>query len=151
MFVHRRVGDTAIAGDVTSQVFLKAMMGLKKYKFKNKPFGAWLYRIALNEINQFFRSVKKEKMVPISVKEIEDITQASELESTEINLQLMVEALNELPTEAAEIIELRFFEGYSFQSIAAILGTSEANAKMRVYRTLKRLKKLIVQKSRSLR
>ena len=127
------------------------MMGLKKYKFKNKPFGAWLYRIALNEINQFFRSVKKEKMVPISVKEIEDITQASELESTEINLQLMVEALNELPTEAAEIIELRFFEGYSFQSIAAILGTSEANAKMRVYRTLKRLKKLIVQKSRSLR
>jgi len=146
LFVYRRVQDTAIAGDVTSQVFLRAMLNLNKYKYKGKPFGAWLFRIALNEVNQFFRSTKREKTVPISEKDLVSILEAGEMSDETVNLEKMVQALNTLPHEQAEIIELRFFEGYSFQSIAAILGTNVPTAKMRVYRILKKLKTQILQK-----
>jgi RNA polymerase sigma-70 factor (ECF subfamily) len=39
-----------------------------------------------------------------------------------------------------ELIEMRFFQEMSFKEIADILEISEANAKMRVYRLLEKLK-----------
>ena len=50
LFIDRRVDDYATSGDLTSQVFLKAMLNLKKYKFKGLPYSAWLYRIATKPI-----------------------------------------------------------------------------------------------------
>ena len=51
LFVFRRTDDEDIAADLTSEVFLKAMLSLKNLKFQGVPFSAWLYRIASNEIN----------------------------------------------------------------------------------------------------
>ena len=53
----------------------------------------------------------------------------------------LVAALNKLPAEQTEIIDLRFFMGYSFKEIAEFYGITEANAKMRLYRILDRIKK----------
>ena len=63
LFVYKRLADEENTADVCSQVFLKAMLSLKKYKFQGVPFSAWLYRIAFNEINQFFRNTKSERVI----------------------------------------------------------------------------------------
>jgi RNA polymerase sigma-70 factor (ECF subfamily) len=42
-----------------------------------------------------------------------------------------------------EVLELRYFESKSFAEIAFILDVSEANAKMRTYRAVEKLKKLM--------
>ena len=55
LFVLHRIGEKQISADITQQVFLKALMGLSKFQFKGLPFSAWLYRIAINECNDFFR------------------------------------------------------------------------------------------------
>ena len=49
LFVYKRTGEQDIAGDVTAQVFMKAMVSLPKYSYRGVPFSAWLYRIASNE------------------------------------------------------------------------------------------------------
>lgn len=59
LFVLHRVGEKQISADITQQVFLKALTGLSKFQFKGLPFSAWLYRIAINECNDFFRKTKK--------------------------------------------------------------------------------------------
>ena len=41
------------------------------------------------------------------------------------------------------IIELRFFEEHDFKTIGDIMGVTENNAKVRMHRTLKKLKKLM--------
>ncbi len=146
VFVWRRVQDEALAADITANVFLKAMLNIKRYTFKGLPFSSWLFRIAVNETNMYFRKAKRQRSVAINPNDLKDVAEESELDSKQLNLELMVEAMNELPEEQAEIIELRFFERCSFAELGTILGLEEATAKMRVYRVLKRLKKLILQK-----
>jgi len=45
-FVVGRVRDRAVAEDVTSEVFHKALANLPSYKWRGVPFAAWLLRIA---------------------------------------------------------------------------------------------------------
>ena len=46
-----------------------------------------------------------------------------------------------------EVLELRFFEEKSFAEIAFILDITEANAKMRTYRAIDKLKKSIERRN----
>ncbi|NJM24972.1 MAG: hypothetical protein HC859_05145 [Bacteroidia bacterium] len=58
-FILYRVADKEVTADLTSQVFLKALLHLDKFQLRGFPFSSWLYRIAINECNDFFRKTKK--------------------------------------------------------------------------------------------
>ena len=59
-----RTGNAAVADDVTSETFFKALNKLSSFKWTGIPFSAWLYRIAGNEIIDFYR---KHKRTPYSL------------------------------------------------------------------------------------
>ena len=46
LFVLKRVETQETARDITSQVFLKALSNVAKYRDMGLPFSAWLFRIA---------------------------------------------------------------------------------------------------------
>jgi RNA polymerase sigma-70 factor (ECF subfamily) len=146
LFIHCRLRDEDNTADVTSTVFLKAMLALERYRFTGAPFSAWLFRIAFNEVNMYFRRQKRLMEVPVPEKGLELVMGDAELDTSEKNIQLMVKALNNLPPGQAEMVELRFFERYSFKEIGDIYGIEEATAKMRIYRILDRMKKMMEQK-----
>ena len=143
LFVHRRVGEMEIAADITSQVFLKALTNLKKYESRGLPFSAWLFRIALNEINNFFRTNKRHRTVTLdsaTVDELyEDLTADHRVDDL---LSRLPRILQKLSAEELHIIELRYFEKRSFREVGEILGITETYAKVRVYRTLEKMKKM---------
>src|SRR4051812_22341421 len=65
VFVFRRTDNEELSADLTQHVFMKAMMNIKKYEFKGVPFSAWLFRIASNEVNMYFRKTNKERVVSL--------------------------------------------------------------------------------------
>jgi len=142
LFVLHRVGDKALTADITSQVFLKALLNLPKYTFRGLPFSAWLFRIALNECNDFFRKHKRHRLVSLDDDAIqnlhEELTAATHLEDLERQLPRI---LQELSADDLQIIELRYFDQRPFQEVADILGISETYAKVKVYRALDKMKK----------
>lgn len=146
MFVWRRVQREQLAADITSNVFLKAMLNLKRYKSKGLPFSSWLYRIALNETNMYFRKAGRQREVFVNVEELQLVAREAESGTSDTQLEKLVQAMEKLPSEQAQLIELRFFEQYSFKEIGAMLNLEEATAKMRVYRVMKRLRKLMGEK-----
>jgi RNA polymerase sigma-70 factor, ECF subfamily len=145
LFVLGRMGDKELTADLTSQVFLKALQGIGKYTDQGLPFSAWLYRIAINEINMFFRKQKHERFVTLDAEMLinlhEELTSDLSAEHLQGRLTAMLQKLSE--TEL-HILELRFFERLSFKEIAEILTITEVNAKVRVYRTLDKLKKYFI-------
>jgi len=143
LFIYKRVQDEAIAGDICQDAMLKAMHNIAKYENRGAPFSAWLYRIASNEVNLFFRKSKKMISVAVKEKDIQGIMGEISLHETEdIDQQeKVIKLLNSLKPEQVEIIDLRFFLHYSFKEIAEFYNITEANAKMRLYRILDRLKK----------
>ncbi len=143
IFVHRRTGDEEVTADITSQVFLKALINIGKYEFKGVPFSAWLFRIAFNEINMYFRKTNSDRVVSLDQKGMIQIAQETDQADNEEALSKMMKALKQLEETDIQIIELRFFEKNSFADVGNILGITENNAKVKVYRIIDKLKKIM--------
>ncbi len=58
----------------------------------------------------------------------------------QVNLSLLNDELIKLSELDLQLIELRFFEGLTFQEMAAILELGESAVKMKLYRLLSKLK-----------
>src|SRR6185437_10519764 len=58
VYVARQTGDDDLAKDITAATFEKALRNLRRYRWQGVSFGAWLFRIAHNEIVQHYRKQK---------------------------------------------------------------------------------------------
>lgn len=143
-FVYRRTSDEALSADLCSQVFLKAMQKIHTYTFKGVPFSAWLYRIASNEVTQHYRNSQKNRVVSIREASLEEMTEEIDDFDYEKQRNTLLTALNKLPQDDMQIIELRFFEQRSFKEVGQILGITENNAKTRTYRVLAKIKRNVL-------
>lgn len=142
LFINRRVGDSQITADLCSQVFLKAMIRLEKYTHKGLPFSAWLYRIAANQVNEFYRHTQRRRVVSMETEDIRRVfAEAGEEKHWEQN-QIIQLLFNELDEAEVILLELRFFEDRPFKEIAFILEQTENNVKVRTHRILEKLRKI---------
>ena len=78
MFIYRKLNDKETSADICSQVFLKAMTNIQNYTPQGLPFSAWLYRIASNEVLQYFRQHSKVRNVVVDEDMLERICDESE-------------------------------------------------------------------------
>ena len=140
-YIYKRTVNKTLSKDLTQQTFLKAFVNIKKYKPQGKPFSAWLYKIAFNEINLYYRKTKREKTYSITSEIIENIYQEIENEA-EISDEKLFNVLNLLDANEMHYIELRFFEKLSFKEIALIKDETADNSKVKTYRIIKKLKEL---------
>lgn len=146
MFVLKRVESEDTAADVTSQVFLKALSKLSQYKDRGFPFSAWLYMIARNEMYDLYRRNKIVMVVSVEKRGIAEMI--SEMGEEQKDYTALYAALEDLKAEEMELIELRFFEKRHFKEISEILNVTENTAKVRTYRILDKLKKVLNNEKR---
>ncbi len=142
-YIFRKIDDEEITADLTSQTFLRALKNLKKYRFKGVPVSAWLYRIASNEVNRHYQQTKKRVVFSFDVQGFENLIEQHVEEEHTLDIDHIIRQMrlmNELDIEA---LELRYFESKNFAEMAYILDITEANAKMRTYRAIEKLRKLL--------
>lgn len=142
VFVYRRTNDEDVSADIVSQTFLKALINIKQYRFQGVPFSAWLFRIAFNEMNMYFRKNSVDRFVSIEHSGISEILDETGEDENEESAKKLKIALKQMKQEELELIELRFFEKHSFAEVGVILGITENNAKVKVYRILDKIKKI---------
>jgi RNA polymerase sigma-70 factor (ECF subfamily) len=144
VYISRRIEDHDMVADITSKTFTNCLSSLHKFKYMGVPFSAWLYKIAINEVRQFFRHRKNiPRMVCITETDFTEISQETVEESKYENAyELVPKLLSQLNENELQCIELRFFEKKSFKEIGFMLGLTEVNAKVRTYRILKKLKNI---------
>src|SRR5687768_5131333 len=128
LFVLKRVESEETAGDITSQVFLKALTNIGKYRDMGLPFSAWLFRIARNTLYDLYNSRKIELVLSIDSKGVRQMISEMQANESEKHEDLYA-ALERLEEEDLELIELRFFEARPFKEVGEILGFTENNAK----------------------
>jgi len=151
-YILRRVANIEIAQDITSEVFLKALKNLGQFHWRNIPFSSWLYRIATNQITDYFRRGKQEMF---SLEEIpEPISNSSLLAETEVieaeeelekhgDFLILHQSISRLPLKYQEVITLKFFENKQIKEIAEVLGKREGTVKSLLHRGLEKLRKLV--------
>ncbi len=141
-FIHRRTNSRELTADLTQQTFLKALLALPRYESRGLPFRAWLYRIAMNELRMHWRK-RKETVMDLSYAEVKALRTEIGLAEEGDDLQRLARSLGRLPSDKSRLIELRYFDGLSFQEVGAVLGIAEDAAKMRVHRVLATLRQYL--------
>lgn len=142
-FVHKKVQDDQESEDLVSKVFIKSFQGIKSFEYQGIPYSAWLYRVAMNESNQYFRKNKTRHVViddKLGDSIALEIDWDTEREALLKNLPSVISSLN---TNELELIEMRFYEDMSYKQMGFIIGITETNCRVKTHRALQKLKRLL--------
>lgn len=141
MFKHVR--DKDIAEDLTSEAFSRICDCQANGKACDNP-RSYLYRVALNLLNDHF---KKHKKYPIS--SIEDfestLKEADEANLNKRVIECLIPLIEELPPIYREALHLADIDLVPQQLIAKRLGISVSGAKSRIQRGRQHLKYLLLR------
>jgi len=142
-FVCYRIRDKQIAEDITSQTFLKALKGISRFSAEKGNFSSWIYRIAHNNIIDYYRGNRPN----LDISKMWKLHSSDNLEKEAEIQEKMEQALNalqKLSKEHQEIVIMRIWEDFSYKEIASIIGKSEENCKVIFFRSIRQLKKEVV-------
>jgi RNA polymerase sigma-70 factor, ECF subfamily len=140
--VVRLVEEAAVAEELTQDTFVRAWRGLHQFRGESR-FSTWLYRIAVNLCHDHRGSRgarQRRSEISLAAPEQSSLPLVSgapgpdqELEERE-TARAFQQALAELDPVHRAAFLLRHQEGLSPAEIAAALGISEVNARVRVHR-----------------
>ena len=147
-YLHMSVGNRHDAEDLTTQVFLKMLESIRKFRWRSAPFSAWLFRIAHNLAMDHFRANKRwqpEEEVPEP--DPGEASAAEEEAFQSIGRQSMLELIQELSHEQQQVLTLKFVFNFSNAEAATILDKTEGTIKSIQHRALASLHRQIATSS----
>lgn len=147
-FVLYRVhGDTALAEDLTSEVFLRALRKIKGFTWQGRDVGAWFLTIGRNLVLDHFKSGRA-RLEVLGVEPTpganDRVLDAEDEALARVSQQDLYQAISRLGSEQQEVIYWRFLQGYSVAETAAAMGKTDGAIKALQYRAVKALYKLVV-------
>jgi len=144
-YIYHRVGQAEVAEDLTGQVFMRVLEAVRTGKPWRSSFSGWLYRIAHNQVIDYYRRNKRATFV--------DVDEATPIASTEgdpvrlaesrLASQYLREALTEITEEQAQVITLRFLDDLSIAEVASIMDKTEGAIKALQYRAVLALRRVM--------
>ena len=145
--LYRVSGDSALAEDITSEVFVRALRKIKTFTWQGRDVGAWFVTIARNLILDHFKSGRfRLEVVGADPGEPtrEGVVDPEDAALSRVSQADLYKAIKQLGNEQQEVIYWRFLQGYSVAEAAAAMDKSEGAIKALQYRAVKALYKLVV-------
>jgi RNA polymerase sigma-70 factor (ECF subfamily) len=144
-FIYYRVSTQALAEDLTSETFFRALRSMASFQWQGKDFGAWLTTIARNLVVDHYKAGRTR--LETSTDDFSDRTEVAAGPEEEVLANLTNEvlhaAMQKLPSEQQECLVLRFLNGSSIAETAKALGRSEGAIKQLQLRAVRNLAKLL--------
>ena len=141
-YISYKMNDQQITEDLTSTVFEKALVSFDKYSSDKAAFSTWIFSIARNTLIDYYRTNKTRQQVALD--------EAIEMPSRELSpheeaekkaeQDYLKDCLSKLPEDDQEIIRLKFAGEFNNRQIAKMLGLSESNVGVRLFRAVKKLR-----------
>jgi RNA polymerase sigma-70 factor (ECF subfamily) len=140
-FIYYRVSGAALAEDLTSETFFRALRSITTFTWQGKDFGAWLMTIARNIVVDHHKSARTRLESPTAefIDRQETAANPEERVVEELTHDVLRATLSELPAEQQECLVLRFLEGFSINETARVLEKSEGAVKQLQLRALRSL------------
>lgn len=138
-YIYTKTYQKETTEDICSVTFIKALESISNFKGDGSKIISWLYKIASNQVIDFYRSQHREG----NIDDLWDLTSESNVEIDLINKEsfnIIHKYLCQLKKIEREILTLHLWEEYTFKKIAQILKLREGNCKMLYYRSLKKMK-----------
>ena len=144
-YVYIRVSSAAVAEDITSDVFVRALETLAKYERRDVPFLGWLYLIAHGRVIDHYRRYSR-RAGEADIEEVTLIADSDPEAETFHNIQSqrVMEHLGKLTEEQQQVITLRFIQGHNLKDTADLMGKTEGAIKGLQFRALQTLSQYLI-------
>ncbi len=134
--------------DLVGEIFYKVVKNLSKYeKKKGSRFKSWIYRIAHNQVIDFYRKQKEllgedglEEDFFVNLPDEKEDTPEEQILKKEVYEKLYT-VMKQLSPSHREILELKFLEEFTNTEIAQITGKSEGSIRLMQLRALREMRK----------
>ena len=149
-YLYLRTGSAALAEDLTSETFLRALRKLDSFVWQGRDVVAWFLAIARHLLLDHYKS--SAYRLEITTADMLDADRPDEgiedrvvagLEATEL-----LAALRQLRPEQQECLTLRFLQGLSVAEAAQVMDRSEGAIKQLQLRAVRALSRRLVNLSR---
>ena len=133
--------DANAAEDLTAQVFLRALGGLRHFREQvaapDSSFRVWLFQIARNTLSNERRRSRRHPEAPLdaalAMPAADDVS-GTAAERDELRAALA--AIDQLPAERRRALVLRFVDELNAREIGQVLGRSEGATRVLIHRSL---------------
>jgi RNA polymerase sigma-70 factor (ECF subfamily) len=129
--------------DLLQEMILQLWLVFESFRGESK-FSSWMYRVALNTAIVFFKKQKRRpdsEQIPYQFDRVEESSPAGEKEE---QLAVFYKAVQQLGKVEKALIYL-YMENQPYEEIAANLGITEGNVRVRINRIKNKLKEIIKQ------
>ena len=149
-YLYYRVGSHALAEDLTSETFLRALRRIDSFTYTGKDIGAWFTTIARNLVTDHVKSSRFK--LEVSTADMLDADRGDDGIETQVIERLrdaaLLDAVRRLKPEQQECIVLRFLQGLSVAETVGVMGRSEGAVKQLQLRAVRALAKLLPEHAR---
>ena len=149
-YLYYRVGSHALAEDLTSETFLRALRRIDSFTWQGKDIGAWFTTIARNLVADHVKSSRFK--LEVTTADMLDADRADEGIEDEVLGRLqsaaLLDAVRKLKPEQQECVVLRFLQGLTVAETAEVLGRSDGAVKQLQLRAVRALAKLLPESER---
>ena len=146
-YIAYRVASAAVAEDLTSETFLRALRRIGSFTWQGRDVGAWFTTIARNLVADHYKSGRYR--LELTTDDVTDSGTAPVMEGPEravlegMTNKVLLEAVKKLNAEQQECIVLRFLQGLSVAETAQVMGKNEGAIKALQYRAIRTLGRLL--------
>jgi RNA polymerase sigma-70 factor (ECF subfamily) len=144
-FLLGRTADRALAEDLTSETFLRALGKIDSVRNLGKDVQAWLFTIARNLLFDFLRSSRNRREI-VAAETFDRVDEAQCLDHGLLRRAIedeLARCVNQLNQDQRECIRLRFYEGLSVQEVATRMRRRNATIRALQYRATRKLAMLV--------
>lgn len=138
-----QLGDSQAAEDLASDVMLRMLESIQKYRFRGLPFSSWLFRIARNRLIDLHRRRKGRGEVALSETLSSMLASPHAMAERALERGQLQVALRHLTAAQRQVIVLKFIEGFDNRAVAKIVGRGERAVKSLQHRALNTLRRVL--------
>lgn len=140
-FFLRLTANRDASADLTQNVFYRVLKYRNSYN-KDHLFKTWMYQMARNCLTDYHKESSKHPVIENTISALSTVLDEDSASNQAAQDNLLFRAINSLPFESRELLVMSKFQGLKYEEISSITGDSIPNIKVKVHRTLIRLKEL---------
>ncbi len=139
-YFYHHVGSPHDAEDLASRTFMRAWRAMPSFKWRGRPFEAWLFTLARNQLVDFYRE-RRAQTAPLDDSRLDPSPGPESLALAGAEADATRKALEKLTEEQRQVVILKFYLERDNREIALIMGKREGTVRALQMRALQALRR----------
>lgn len=144
-----RVGDYALAEDLTADTFERAWRSRRKFDPNKALFTTWLFAIARNRVADRHRWQERHAIVELNGQHADSAPLLEEMAARAEKIQQLNDLVRTLTESQQDLIALKFGAGLTNRAIANLVDKSESAVGSALHRALGKIRQQLTEPENS--